>query len=129
MRQSRPKHLSIVGDALKWMALVVVLCNAVAFGFANGAMEHVSPSGVMSVLCGSSDDAAPSQGPEKPHCVSCAILHASSAIENDVAPRQTAIVVQVPPPVLQFPVFKCGAIISAPELRPLCSRAPPAQNA
>lgn len=128
------KNTAALRGVLHWTAIFVLFINAVAFGFASGAMAYVGGSGVLSVVCGSADeqaqdsDSAGSKAPSKAHCVACAILNSSSAVENELAEIPPKPAPDEAPPVLLIPIFKSDAIQVAPELRPLCSRAPPSRT-
>lgn len=131
MIRAADKNTAALRGVLHWTAIFVLFFNAVAFGFASGAMAHVGGSGVLSVVCGSegeqAQDASGSKAPSKAHCVACAILNASSAVENELAETPEKVAPDEAPPVLLIPIFKSDVIQPAPELRPLCSRAPPSR--
>ncbi|MGJ0453066.1 MAG: DUF2946 family protein [Methylocystis sp.] len=132
MIQAGDQNTAALRGALHWAAAFVLFFNAVAFGFASGAMADLGGSGVLSVVCGSSvdlaQDDAGSKAPSKAHCVACAILHASSAVENALAEIPAKTAPDEAPPVLLVSIFNPDAIQAAPELRPLCSRAPPSRT-
>jgi hypothetical protein len=131
--QAANKNMAAWRGVLHWTAIIIVLLNAFAYGFATGAMVHVGASGMLSVVCSSADDQAeddlgsPVPG-GKPHCVACAIIHTSSAIESEWIATSAKTARDVAPPTLPIPIFRTDAIEPAPELRPLCSRAPPSRN-
>lgn len=132
MIRAAEKHTAALRGVLHWTAIFVLFLNAVAFGFANGAMAHVGGSGVLSVVCSAegaqAQDGGDSKAPSKAHCVACAILNASSAVENELAETPAKAAPDETPPVLLIPIFKSDVIQPAPELRPLCSRAPPSRT-
>lgn len=132
MIRAADKTTATLRGVLNWAAAFVLVLNAIAFGFATGAMADVGASSVLSVICGSADDGAVGDGsaklPAKAHCVACAILHSSSAIENDLASPPVRTAPYDAPPTLCVPVFRPDEIHIAPELRLLCSRAPPGRN-
>lgn len=118
---------------LHWTAALVIFFNAVALGFATGAMAHVGVGGVLAVVCGSTDSQAQGGSDYKTpakegHCVACAIIYSSSATETALAATPAKASPNVAPPILRIPIFNSDAIHAAPELRSISSRAPPSRN-
>ncbi|MGD9657637.1 MAG: DUF2946 family protein [Methylocystis sp.] len=132
MIRAADKNTAALSGVLRWAAVFILFVNGIAFGFASGAMAEVGGSGVLSVVCGSDldqfEDSAGSKAPSKAHCVACAILHSSSAVENELAETPPRATPDEAPRILLFPIFNSDAIQPAPELRPLCSRAPPSRT-
>lgn len=111
-----------------FVALLFVL-QSVSIGYATGAMAE-GGAGLFGAIC-SVAKAAPSNSDPSPqnqhHVGPCCILHGSSAIEADVERASAEILPREAPPVLPASIYVIDASISAPELRPLSPRAPPAR--
>jgi hypothetical protein len=127
---SNDKHRQTGRAALTWVVALTFFSQMMAIGFATGAMANEFSNGVFGAICVSDKSvqgAADSKAPCASHVGLCCVLHSSSAIENEFAREPAKYLATETPPILPSPIFRVDAVHSAPELRPLCSRAPPAR--
>jgi hypothetical protein len=120
----RAAHVRAV---LAWAAALAFLVQAFSVGFATGAMAESAPGDLICVTKSVTTQKAPGAPELHDSCPICCILHSSSAIENELAELPAKAVVEDASPLLPVPVFHADILRVAPELRPLCSRAPPAR--
>lgn len=124
------KSVALFKAILCRIAALMIVFQAFSVAFATGAVANNLATGAYGgAICGAGeavDQDSGSKAPQTPHCGACCILHSSSAIENELAGTPVKAALDDAPKPLVVPTFHADAIHSAPELRPLCSRAPPA---
>jgi hypothetical protein len=125
---SAPKISRGEGSAIALVAALVLIIQALAFGYTLGA---VAEGGVLGAVCATSAQQPAKSSPDTPaahHAGACCILHADVYAGDHV--RRTAQIVPSPPPELArpLPAIEIGALNGATELLPISPRAPPARS-
>lgn len=113
------------------VAALLFVLQALSIGFAGSAMAGAAmgPFGPVCVTLdsdGGHSDSAPS---ERQHVCPCCIIHSNSAIEIGGDDAAVVILRRELPAESIASEFRIDATGSAPELRPLAPRAPPAHRA
>jgi hypothetical protein len=122
-RRWNPRHAT-------WIVALALVFQAVLVGFAQGAMAGRSFD-EFGVVCSSipqNADAPEKKSSPTSHVGLCCVFHSSSAIELDAARAPVKAAAVRFPPAPTISIFRIDAVHSAPELRPVCSRAPPARS-
>lgn len=130
MQVETRKIFGMDGAVVGMLTAAVLLLQIVAVGFATGAMAKGGAFGVVCVTAQSSD-ASSGSAPVEKHVGPCCMLHCSAAAEVEGADA-VVIVLAFAFPTASPPVFDARTLVgaaSAPELRPLSPRAPPASLA